>query len=145
VDTSSLVSQQIAAGDRLIRRMLADGVEVNGAFWARNEAGGKDYLYLITPEVEHRDTNVAYGKVGDALNALIDEGVPRDERPDPFGIKLLPPSQRLAERVLRLCALHQDDRPIWLTDDSLGGVPALGAHIYIYPAKLFAPQPAGAK
>lgn len=142
MDKTTLVKEQIDGGARLVRRLREGGVEVNGALWARTGSDSKDYLYLITPEVENRDTNAAYGRVGDALKSLIDDNIPWEEQIYPFAVKLIPPSHRLARGVLDHFARIPDAHPTWHHDTTLGS--AYIENAYIYPATLFAPLPAAA-
>jgi hypothetical protein len=142
VDKNSLVKEQIAAGEILIRKAIADGIEITGGAWTQIHGDGKPYLYLVAPEVESNGVLEAYGKLGAVQLAIQNEGVPRPSRVEPFTVKLIPPSHELAQGIAVQHRRYPDEYPSWHTDGMLGGVYAECA--YIYPAKLFAPQPAAA-
>ena len=140
MDKTTLVKEQIDGGARLVRRLRERGVEVPGALWARTAYDGKPYLYIITPEVDALGTIEAHGKVQDALQSLLDDSIPWEEQIDRFSIKLLSPSEKLAQGVLRRFTFFPNDPPAWHHDTTIGSAYVEGA--YIYPAKLFTPPPA---
>ena len=142
MDKNSLVKEQIDAGERLIRKALDSGMELTGAAWTQIYGDGKPYLYLVAPETERNGVLEAYRKLGLAEKALEDEGVPRPLRVERFTTKVIPPSHGLAQGIATQHRLYPDEYPSWHTDGMLGGVYAECA--YIYPAKLFVPQPAAA-
>lgn len=140
MDQGTLVREQLDGGEKLIRRLVADGVVLSGGLWAEMDGDGQPYLYLITPEVEDRDPRITYRKISAAQAALDAAGLHWLERIDRFGIKLLATSHPLARGVLRYYHRHPGVIPTWHHGSVLGSVYIDGA--YIYPASLFPPQPA---
>ncbi|MBX9578777.1 MAG: hypothetical protein K2X87_00570 [Gemmataceae bacterium] len=124
----------------MIDRLVADGVDVRGATWAAIYDDDQPYLYLITADVEDRDSRPTYKKVAAARIALAGEGLPPEQRIDREAVKLIPPSSPLARSVLSIYHRYPDDRPTVHHESGLGSGNITGA--YIYPASLFRPQPA---
>lgn len=140
MDQAALVREQLDGGEKLIRRLLADGADLSGGLWAELDGDGQPYLYLVSPEVENRDPRLMYRKISAAQAALDSAGLHWLERVDRFGIKLIPPSHPLARGVLGQYRRHPGVTPTWHHGSVLGSVFVDGA--YIYPARLFRPQPA---
>ena len=140
MDKGSLVKEQIDAGEMLIRKAQTSGLELTGGAWTQIDGDAKPYLYVVAPETESNGVRQAYRKLGVAELALMNEGVPRPSRVEPFTVKIIPPSHGLALGIANQHRMYPDEYPSWHTDGMLGRVYAECA--YIYPAKLFAPQPA---
>lgn len=139
MDPATLVREKKTAGEVLIRRLLECGFDIQGAAWTQLDGDSRSYLYFVSAEVQDRDTNVAYAKLGATQKALL-EGGPRSELDlDPFDIKLIPPTHPLGSGILSLNRRFPDHQPTYHHGTVLGSVYVDGA--YIYPAKLFAPPP----
>lgn len=131
---------QRVGGETLIRRLLAGGVDIRGAVWAAVYDDDQPYLYLITGDVEDRDSRPTYQKVAAARIALAGEGLPPEQRIDREAVKLVRPSSPLAGKVFRACGRDRQGQPAAPHEPAIGMGSIDGA--YIYPASLFRPLPA---
>lgn len=136
------MNEQIDAGEFVIRRALAGGLGLVGGAWAQLDGDSRPYLYVVAPEVESRGSVAAYRAIGSAEKALADEGGPASRYIEWYTVRVIPPSDRLAKGILDHYTRFPDEYPTRHNGSMLGSVYVDGA--YIYPAKLFAPQPVGA-
>ncbi|OJW08363.1 MAG: hypothetical protein BGO49_13275 [Planctomycetales bacterium 71-10] len=119
------MSEEIQAGERLLREF--DAYEpVHVAFWMRKSDEDERYLYIASDRINSGNIDVAYSE---ALRVAQKLGSPYM---NPFRIKLINSSDRLAR-----AAIVERDRfpaplPARLGGKSFGGVDA--ADVYIYPA-----------
>lgn len=140
MDRGSLVREQLDGGEKLIRRLVSDGLGVTGAAWAQLDGDADPYLYLVVPDVEARGSRAAYRRVSAAQIALEAEGLHWLERLDRFGTKLLSARDPFARGLARYYAdAPPSPHPVWTGSRPFGGVYVDGA--YVYPAALFRPAP----
>ena len=142
MDPNSLVKEQIDAGEALIRKAQVGGLGLAGGACTQVSGDGHPYLYLIAPEVENRGVGGAYRTIGLAEKELAEEGGGGSRHIEWFTVKVIPPSDPLAQGILRVLSQYPDDRPTRHLGSVLGSVYVEGA--YIYPATLFAQQPTAA-
>ncbi len=140
MDPTTLVSRdRVESAGELLKRLPAEGLVTRGALWSRVEGDGQPYLYIITPNAEHEGQIEANLRLGRALREFQKGVTDLFRRLDPYEIKLIGPSDPLAQGVLDLYQEWPDDRPTYHQGSVLGTVSIDGA--YIYPAKMFAPPP----
>lgn len=142
MDQATVVREQIDGAARLLATLSHSGLALVGACWARTTDDGRWRLYLVTPAVENADPRPSYRIVRAAIQGMDGEWGHSLERIDPFDVFLLAPSEALAVGIMGHYRRFPDEYPTWHHGSVLGEVSIEGA--YIYPAKLFAPQPAAA-
>ncbi len=92
MDQGTLVGDQITEGQKVIGRLVENGVPVTAACWMKESDGGIWFLYLVTPLVgEDGGTRPAYRRINDVIRAL-----PQPLGIDPFHIKAVGPSEPAA-------------------------------------------------
>ena len=139
----NLVSRdQVQGGEALILLLPGKGVEVTGAAWVKTDDDGQPYLYVVSPTVEDAGPLEAASRLVAALNELDQTPADPFQRIDPYGIRLVSPSDPVAGWVRKWHERRADDRPTFHSGGSVNGVPLDGA--YLYPAAMFAPPAATA-
>ncbi len=135
MDQTALVREQIEGGEKLIRKLIERGFELWAGLWTKMEYDSKSYLYLISPQVEKVGLINAYRKVSAAQIDLEKSGLHWMEQIEQFTVKLIPPSDPLAEEILTRYQQYPDMSPAhahgWRYSSSLveGG--------FAYPSSLF--------
>jgi hypothetical protein len=72
---STLIGLQITEGQRLIERLVQEGIPITAAAWVKEYDSGDWYLYIATPLVSrNRGTGPAYRPVNTVIRAMEDEG-----------------------------------------------------------------------
>jgi hypothetical protein len=72
MDQITLVSQELDDGRRLIDVLLARGLDVRAALWAKPAEASKPYLYIVSPKVDDEGPGAAYHFVHDVLRSSPD-------------------------------------------------------------------------
>ncbi len=133
MDQRTLVESQIADGQKLIDRLVENGIAVLAACWMKESDGGLWYLYLVTPLVEEGgSTRPAYHCVNAVIRAM-----PQPLRIDPFQKKVVGPSEPVGQAILDLQRRYADRLPVWYGEATLGGVSIDAA--YVYPPPVLTP------
>ena len=142
MDPTTLVSkEQVAGGRKLLERLSATPLRPIAALWAqKTEQDSQPYLYIVTPYVETKGAIEAYRILGSVRRELDSTTSEPLEKIDPFSVKLIGPSDPLAQGVLEWNRSHPDEYPTRHCGAGLGSVSIDGA--YSYPAKMFAASPA---
>jgi hypothetical protein len=91
MDQGTLVAEQIAAGEQLLKDLREHGFGVRIAYWAFTAESGQWTLYLVTDEAERGAG--AYRIVHQAARRLNSVWI------EPFDIALLRPSDRPARAI----------------------------------------------
>src|SRR4051812_42868564 len=99
MDQGTVVTEQIEGGSKLIRKLLARGVDLLAACWAKTASYDRWVLYLITPAVEGTDPRPLYREIREVLREMEREWRHLPERIDPDSVQLIPPSDPLARGV----------------------------------------------
>lgn len=135
----ALVNEQIEGGRALIDRLMADGFDITIAFWAKESDSGVWSLVLASPVVGEKGLAAAYRTAHTAARRMPERWV------DPFEIKLIRPTDAMAEAALRVMTPAVPDSPFavrppgyittptYYNGASLGGVGIDGAYIYPPP------------
>jgi hypothetical protein len=101
---ATLVEMQITDGQRLIDRLIREGVAVTAAGWVKESESGDWYLYLATSLVgEGGGTTPAYRRLIAVIRAMQEEGF----WIDPFEIKAIGPHNPIARDMVA----HRGRRP----------------------------------
>ena len=101
---TTLVELEIKEGQRLIDRLLQDGVPVTAAAWVKESESGDWNLYLVTPLVsEGGRKRPAYHRVSVVVHEMLKEGFGMD----PFAKKVIGPNDPLAKDLVA----HREGRP----------------------------------
>jgi hypothetical protein len=127
MDQATLVEMQIDDGQRLINRLVKEGVEVTAAAWAKESESGQWFLYLATPLVgEDGGTRSAYRRVNAVIRELRQEGFSID----PLEIKMIGQHDPVAKEMVA----HRDSRsaktPTRFHGNWLGELAVEEAYIY---------------
>jgi hypothetical protein len=139
MDSVTLVSRdQIESAGEFLKRLPADGLITTGALWAQVEGDGKPYLYILTPNVETEGPINANLRLGKTLREYQKGVTDPFRRLDPFALKLIGPSETLAQAITLWYQQYPDATPTVYN----GPLPSPSSAIaldgaYIYPAKMF--------
>ncbi len=102
MDSSTLVDSQIEAGQKLVDRLVQEGVPVRFAFWLKEIEKDHWYLYLATPLVgADGATGSAYRRVSEVLHQMGE-----DYFEFTFRVKAIALSNPLAEYVAEVYRRH---------------------------------------
>ncbi|MEQ8789176.1 MAG: hypothetical protein RIC55_22880 [Pirellulaceae bacterium] len=118
-----LVSGQIDAGADFIRD-FDDYVSVSVAFWVAPSESEQRYLYIASDEIDDTNTHAAYGEVLRRLQ------VKQGPWLDPFQVKLINTSDRIARAAIEIRDRYSTPLPTRYGGSSLGGLSIDGAYIY---------------
>ena len=131
MDTTTLVSEFIEDGKRIIEQLPQDGFEVTAGFWLKAAEEGQWYFYIVSPVADQERLNEAYRQ----LYTLIQQ-MPEPHWIDPLAVKLIGPSHPLARDVLGIHerAAGPKTRPIRWDGNVLGNISVEGAYLYPLPA-----------
>jgi hypothetical protein len=131
MDTITLVTEQIDDGDKLVRKLSEEGFEASAAFWILVTEDSHWYFYIVSPVVESDGLATAYRRLHD-----IARKIPRLSWIDPLKIKLIGPSNPIAQDVLDI--LYRTSGPnvsaIRWGGKRLGNVSIEEAYLYPLPA-----------
>jgi hypothetical protein len=135
MDQGTLVESQINEGQKLIDRLVENGIAVLAACWMKESDGGLWYLYLVTPLVgEDGSRRPAYRRINAVIRAMSQPlGI------DPYQKKVVGPSEPVGQAILDLQRRYAGRLPLWYGEATLGGVSIDAA--YIYPPRVLAPTP----
>jgi hypothetical protein len=101
---ATLVETEIKEGQRLIDRLIQEGVLVTAAAWVKESESGDWYLYLATPLVtEDGGKRPAYRRVNTVMRKMEEEGLGMD----PFAKKVIAPDDPIAQDIVA----HRPSRP----------------------------------
>lgn len=118
-----LVNERIEAGAKFIRA-FNDNFPVSVAVWVIPADTDSVYLYVASDGIDGRNINLAYGAVIREL-----QGAP-SEWLDPFEVKLINSSDRVARDAIRIRDRFTMPRPTRFRGTSIGGIGIDGAYIY---------------
>lgn len=108
MDQTALVREQIEGGEKLIRKLIERGFDLLAALWTKMEYDSRSYLYLVSPQVEKSGPLSAYQEVSAAQIELEKTGLHWMEQIDSYSIKVIPPSDPLAQDVLASYQVYPD-------------------------------------
>lgn len=138
MDQSTLVGEQIAAGEQLVRKLRESGFAVRIAYWAFEEESGQWTLYLVTEEAERGAE--AFHLVNDAARQLNSLWI------RPFDVTLLRPTERPARAIQSLLETYPARLATRVRGQLIGDVYFENAFIYppepAPPPAVGAPEPA---
>jgi hypothetical protein len=101
MDTSTLVSDLINDGQRIVDRVPSAGIEITAAFWIRSIEDSLWYFYVVSPIAESEPLNHAYARVMTLVRQM-----PGPHWIDPLEIRLIGPSNPIAKSVLAIHERH---------------------------------------
>ncbi len=126
MDQVTLVREQIDDGQRLVEELLRQGFPVTAACWVKGSEDSQWYLYLVSPTVDDEGITQAYGRVHPVVRQMQKKGCGID----PFEIKLISPTDSLAEAVANLQRRSSQKSPTRYGGSRLGELSIEGAYIY---------------
>src|SRR5262245_16559585 len=97
MDQSTLVTEHIEDGRRLVERLIQEGIGVTAACWLKTEDDGEWSLYIASPLVDEKGRRNPYGPVYSVMRQL-----PQPFWVHPFDVKLISPKSPIARMVLDL-------------------------------------------
>jgi hypothetical protein len=128
MDQGTLVEMQIEAGQRLIDRLVEEGIPITAAAWIKESESGLWFLYLVTPLAsEDTDTRPTYRRVNAVLHQM-----PQPFWVEPLEIKVVGPDSGVGKALLGLHQQYAERSPIRYRGAQLGDLSIEGA--YVYPA-----------
>jgi hypothetical protein len=123
----TLVELQLKEGQRLIDRLLHEGVAVTAAGWLRETESGEWYLYLATPlVVEGGGKRAAYRRVNDVIRDMERDGFSID----PFEIKVIGSHDPIARDLVAQQAGRPARTPTRFRGSRLGELAVEESYIY---------------
>lgn len=145
MDQDTVVSERTESGKRLIEALVAAGLEVRVAFWAKPTDEEKWFLYLAIPIVDKEGPTAAYRQVLSVVRKVPELWI------DPSEVRVVGLNDSLTEAALELVRPKVPDSPFAVRNPrpfpgmtrfggaTLGGVDIDGAYIYplqsVVPAK----------
>jgi hypothetical protein len=131
MDSTTLVSDLVKDGKKIIEQLPQDGFEVTAAFWLKRAEDGRWRFYIISPVAESERINEAYSRLIPLIRRM-----PELEWLDPLEVRLIGPNDAIAKDVLAVHAspLYPKSRPIRWHGWKLGNVSVEGAYLYPLPA-----------
>lgn len=135
MDSDPLADWHIDAGQRLIRRLVQDGFNVDAAFWSKTADDIFWILYIASPVVDGKGPAGAYSDLQASLQHL--EGIPVSLS----DIKLIGREDPITRDVTNLLTRHPGRLPIRYAGKRLGNIIIDDA--YIYPITITETQTSG--
>jgi hypothetical protein len=144
MDQSTVVTEQIEDGQKLIDHLVASGVGIDAAFWAWPVEEAQWYLYLATPLVDQQGAIEGYRQVHNALDGLGNSSITT------FHIKLLDTEDSITRDILRMITPRVSNGPFTIPvpyrhrgmtsigRTTIGGLEIDGAMIYPPPVPVAA-------
>jgi hypothetical protein len=127
---ATLVEMQISEGQRLIDRLVQEGIAVTAAAWVRESDSGDWYLYLATPLVtEGGGKRPAYRRVNAVIHELQTEGFGMD----PYAKKVIGPHDPIAKDMEANRGSRPGGPPTPFRGSRLGDLAVEEAYIYPRP------------
>ena len=124
---ATLVELEIKEGQRLVDRLLQDGVPVTAAAWVKESESGDWNLYLVTPLVsEGGRKRPAYHRVNLVIREMQKEGFGME----PFPKKVISPQDPIAKDILAHRRGRQGGPPTPFQGSRLGDLAVEEAYIY---------------
>ena len=123
MDQSPLVNEQIDAGQRLIQKFNSYQ-PVQSAFWLREVDSAEWYLYIISPQIDDSNFDLAYGEVIRLTSQSPSPWL------DPFQVKVAGTNNPLAVAVDKIQQKYQAPLPTRLRNRMLGGIYVDEGYIY---------------
>lgn len=96
MDQNAVVTEQLDAGERLLKDLRDNGLATAVAFWARPSEEGKWFLYLASPVVDDQGQAAAYRLVHAAIRRLPIPWI------DPFDVRVISPADPMSQHAERL-------------------------------------------
>jgi hypothetical protein len=124
MDASTLVTNKIDEGRKLIRQLHADHVDVTAAAWAKRTVEEDWVQYIVTKLADGKGQGEAYGAASAALDRLPGFWIERSD------IKPIGVANPIARDILAARNQARANGPIWYPGQQLGGVPIDDAYIY---------------
>ncbi len=126
MDTDTLVSHGLQAGQRLLGRLTARGFDVTAAAWIRKDDARDWHLYIASRTIGEKGLPAAYQEAFATLQALGDPSLSF------LGIKLIEATHPIARDVLDLRRRYHGGVPVRFQPQLLGGAGV--EEVYVYPA-----------
>lgn len=123
-----LVDSRIDDGQRLIDQLLADGFEITGAFWAKEDEG-RWSLYFASPAFNDKKPGESFPAVYDSLSK-----VPGSTIELGLDIRLVNDRNPIAQDAIKIAGHPSPKDPIRYRGTRLGTLPIEDAYIYPRPA-----------
>lgn len=133
MDTCTLVTEQIDAGERLLRQLRSDGFDVTAGFWLQASEEGAWRFCMVSPLVETEGLAQAYRRLHPVIWKM-----PQPFWIDPLEVRLIGPSNPIAQDVLAVQARLPSPlvSPIRWGGNRLGNLNVEGAYIYPLSARV---------
>ena len=127
MDQATLVEHQIEDVPRLINQLKQHHCDVKDAFWLYSSEAEQWFLYLVSDVVDQKGITEAYRIVYKALSQLADVSAVWI---NPFEVKLVSPSNRIAKAVSDLLSKQRAPVPTRVQGANVGDVYIETAYIY---------------
>jgi hypothetical protein len=125
MDQVPLVESQIDDGQRLVEKLTQDGFEVTAAGWIKTIDDGQWFLYIASPVVDKQGPFRTYRRVHTLVRHM-----PQPFWVHPFDVKLIGPTEPIAEAMQAIQRRYPTRCPIQLGETQMGDVSIDGACIY---------------
>jgi hypothetical protein len=134
MDQDTLVEMLKDDGQRLIDRLIEEGVGVSGACWLKEAENGLWFLYIATPLVDEGGATLAAYRRVNAVQRNLQQPLSLD----PLLIRLVGPDSPVSQAVQEVHRRYPGRTPTHVGGTRFGGVSVEG--VYVYP-----PSPAVAR
>lgn len=123
----TLLVEQIQDGEKLVRAIHEDGVDVQAAFWMADDESSLPYLHIVSDDVPRMGRGETYGRIIRVLRRMDQPFWVRFDE-----VKLVDPSRPLAQDIIE--RLNRNPGPYALRANAtyLGG--EYVDQYYIYPS-----------
>ncbi len=124
---ATLVEMQIQHAQRLIDRLIQEGIGVTAACWARETDSGDWILYIATPLIPKEGSmRTAYRRVNEVIRKMQEEGfwIETDQ------LKLVGSSDPIARDLVDHLKNRSPKTPSWFRGYKLGDLAVEEAYVY---------------
>ncbi len=135
MDPTTVLREQFGGGEKLVAKLLARGIDLVAAGWAKPADRQSWRLFLVVPG-ELKVRQEASAATDGALAELESEWASAFERVEWSEVQVVPPTDRLAKGFVEFGTHYPRKVASWKGDGMLGDEYVEGA--YIYPSALFA-------
>lgn len=125
MDNFPLVTDQIDDGKKFVAALVGAGFPVTASAWIKADGDGQWYLYIASPVVDKQGETKAYRRIHPIIFNM-----PPPFCVEPFGVKLIKTTSRLAKDLVAIREDHPGKYPAWFRGVGLGGLSIEGAYIY---------------
>jgi hypothetical protein len=127
MDQGPLVTEQIDAGAKLLQEFDSGYAPLSSAFWLKESEDGQWYLYLVSPQINDSNFDLAYGEVHRLAGRSPSVWL------DPFQVKVAGVDDPVAKAVGAIQSQYPSRLATRLRNRQLGDISVDEVYIYALP------------